>query len=147
MIEKIGLVILATLTPVSESRGGIPLGVYLGLNPLLVFLVSLFFNCLIFFPVYFGLKFFYNKLFSKIWVFDWIITSIRKKGENLVKKYGIYGIFLFSFVGAYSASILSWLFNLEWKKAFLAITLGVLILSLLVLGVSLGIIRNLPILR
>ena len=48
MIDKIYLVILTSIAPISELRGGIPLGLYLGLDPTITFLVAVIFNSLIF---------------------------------------------------------------------------------------------------
>jgi uncharacterized membrane protein len=142
MIEKIGLVILATLTPISELRGGIPLGLYLGLDPLLVFFLSVFFNSLVFFPVYFCMKFLYKNFFSKISLFKHYLKK-QKRAKPYIEKYGPFGLLLFVAIplpmtGAYTASLISWLFGIEWKKAFLVVVLGVFIAGMIILGISLG---------
>ena len=143
MIENIGLVILTTLTPVIELRGGIPLGLSLGLSPTLTFLITVFFNCLIFFPVYFGMKLIYKRGLSKIDIFNKYLSRVRKKGEPYVKKYGLIGLVIFvaiplPFTGAYSGSFLSWLLGVKWKKAFSAVILGVLIAGTIISSISLG---------
>ncbi len=143
MIENIGWVILTTLTPVSELRGGIPLGLHLGLNPILTFLITVFFNCLIFFPVYFGMKLCYKNWLSKIDIFNKYLNRVRKKGEPYVKKYGLIGLVLLvaiplPFTGAYSGSFLSWLLGVKWKRAFFAVIIGVLIAGTIVSSISLG---------
>jgi uncharacterized membrane protein len=143
MIEKIGLIILTTLAPISELRGGIPLGIALGLDPILTFFLAVFFNCLIFFPVYFGMKLFYNKILSKISIFNLYLKKLWKKGKPFVDKYGLIGLAIFVAIpfpltGAYSGTFLGWLLGLKWKKAFLAVCLGVLIAGIIVLTVSLG---------
>ena len=146
MIENIWLVILTTLSPISELRGGIPLGLALGLNPTLTFLVTVFFNCLIFFPVYFGMKLFYKKALSKIGIFNKYLGRVRKKGEPYVEKYGLIGLAIFVAIplpitGAYTGSILGWLLDIKWKNAFFAVSLGVLIAGIIVLSISLGFIN------
>lgn len=140
-------VILVSMLPIAELRGSIPLGFALGLNPIHTFLVSIFFNSLIFFPVYFGLEWFYERLFSKIPFFERILERIRKKGSKYIEKYELTGIILFvsiptPFTGAYSGSALAWLFGIEWKKGFFAIFLGVLIAGVIVSVTSLGLLAG-----
>ena len=123
------MVILANLSPISEQIGGIFLGLRLGLDPLTVLLISLSINCFLFFPVYFGLKLLYNKFFSKIRLFEKYLERVRRKGRPYVDKYGFFGLTLFialptPLTGTYTASILSWFLDLDWKKSFLAIALG-----------------------
>jgi uncharacterized membrane protein len=143
MIEKISLLILATLAPISELRGGIPLGIALDLNPVLTFFLAVFFNCLIFFPVYFGMKLFYDKILSKISIFNLYLKKLWKRGKPFVDRYGLIGLAIFVAIplpltGAYSGTFLSWLLGLKWKKAFLAVCLGVIIAGIIVLSFSLG---------
>jgi uncharacterized membrane protein len=123
------MVILANLSPISEQIGGIFLGLRLGLDPLTVLLISLSINCFLFFPVYFGLKLLYNKFFSKIRLFEKYLERVRRKGKPYVDKYGFFGLTLFialptPLTGTYTASILAWFLDLDWKKSFLAIAVG-----------------------
>jgi uncharacterized membrane protein len=46
------------------------------------------------------------------------------------------------FTGVYTATILSWLLGMNWKKAFPAIALGVPIAGIIVLLVTLGVIEG-----
>lgn len=144
MLEKIGLVILANLIPTVEQIGGIPLGIALGLGPVKALLFSLLVNTFLFFPVYFGLQVFYTKLFSRIKIFRKYLRKVRKKGKPYVDKYGVLGITIFislpsPFTGTYTGAILSWLLDLDWRKAVLAIFLGSLIGGVIILLSSLGI--------
>ncbi|MEM5872258.1 MAG: small multi-drug export protein [Candidatus Aenigmatarchaeota archaeon] len=146
MFEKTAMVILANLLPTSEQIGGISLGLYLGLDPLYVLLISLIVNCFLFFPVYFGLKLFYNSLLSKIKLFEKYIERVRRKGKPYVDKYGFFGLTLFialpaPLTGTYTASILSWFLDLDWKKSFLAIALGSFIGALVILFSYLGVVN------
>jgi uncharacterized membrane protein len=129
MMEKIWLVILLNLLPTSEQIGGIMVGLSLGLNPLEVFLISLTINCLLFFPVYFGLEAFYENFLRKVRLFRKYLERTRKKGKPYVDKYGVLGLTLFialptPLTGTYTASVLSWFLGLDWKKSFIAILLG-----------------------
>ncbi len=143
MFEKTAMVIVANILPSLEQLGGIPLGIALGLNPIYAFLVSLSVNCLLFFPVYFGLKLFYKSLISKIKLFNKYLERVRKVGKPYVDKYGIIGLTLFislptPLTGTYTASILSWFLGLDWKKSFLAIALGSTIGGIIILLSSVG---------
>lgn len=147
MIEKIGLVILTTALPILELRGGLPLALSLGFNPISALLLTVLINALLFFPIFFGLKAFYDMSFSKIKFVNRIIERVRKKGSPYVKKYGLIGLTIFVAIplpmsGVYSGTILGWLLGLEWRKAFLAIALGALIAGLIVLGASIGIFTS-----
>ncbi len=62
--------VLTSVTPVSELRGGIPLGVALGLEPPLVFLLAVTANMAVFWPGRLALVWFYRTVFSRIPYFD-----------------------------------------------------------------------------
>ena len=148
MLKETGLVILTTALPVIELRGGLPLALANGFNPLSALILTVFVNVMIFFPIFFGLKFFYEKWFSKIKFVNKIIQRVRKRGEPYVKKYGLIGLALFVAIplpvsGVYSGTILGWFLGLDWRKSFLAITIGALIAGTVVLLVSLGIVESL----
>jgi uncharacterized membrane protein len=151
MLEKIMLVIIANLSPISEQIGGISLGLSLGLDPITVLLISLTINCLLFFPIYFGLRLLYNKFFSKIKLFEKYLERVRKKGKPYVDKYGFFGLTLFialptPLTGTYTASILSWFLDLDWKRSFLAIAVGSFIGALVIFFGYFGIFNFLKIL-
>jgi len=146
MFEATGMVIIANLLPTLEQVGGIPIGLALGLDPFYTLLVSLSVNCILFFPVYFGLKLFYDKIFSRIRLFNKYLEKVRNKGKPYVDKYGILGLTVFislptPLTGTYTASILSWFLNLDWKKSFIAIAIGSTIGGLIILAGSLGILN------
>ncbi|MDD5416349.1 MAG: small multi-drug export protein [Candidatus Aenigmarchaeota archaeon] len=129
MFEKEIMVALANVIPTTEQIGGISLGLTLGLNPATVLLISLTVNCLLFFPIYFGLTFIHDKFLYKIKIFDKYLDHVQRKGKPYVDKYGIFGLTLFialptPLTGTYTASILGWFLDLDWKKAFLAIAVG-----------------------
>jgi uncharacterized membrane protein len=129
MINEILAVIAANMLPTMEQIGGITLGINLGLDPILVLLVSLTVNCMLFFPIYFGMDFFYDKIFKRMKLFDKYLERARNSGKPYLDKYGIFGLTLFialptPLTGTYTASIISWFFELDWKKSFIAIFFG-----------------------
>jgi uncharacterized membrane protein len=144
-IWDIAKFLLATVSPISELRGGIPLGIRLGLPPWFVFLIAVVANALIFFPVFFALRLFYDKFLSRIPLFNKYLDSLRKRGKPKVDKYGFWGLALFVAVplpltGAYTGTILAWLLGMDWKKAFPAIGLGVVVAGVVVLLITLVIL-------
>jgi uncharacterized membrane protein len=144
VIRQIALTLLTTVLPISELRGGIPLGISLGLNPWFTFFIAVVANALIFFPVFFALRLFYDKLLFRIPLFNKYLDSLRKRGKPKVDKYGFWGLVLFVAVplpltGAYTGTILAWLLDMHWKKAFPAVGLGVVIAGVIVLLITLGV--------
>ena len=144
MTKEIALTLLATVLPISELRGGIPLGISLGLDPWFTFSIVVAANALIFFPIFFALRLFYDKLLSRIPLFDQYLDSLRKRGKPKVDKYGFWGLFLFVVVplpltGVYTGTILAWLLSMDWRKAFPAVGLGVIVAGVVVLLITLGV--------
>jgi uncharacterized membrane protein len=145
MTREIALTLLATISPISELRGGIPLGIlYYGLDPLFTFFIAIIVNALIFFPVFFALRLFYDKVLFRIPLFDKYLDNLRKRGKPVVEKYGFWGLTLFVAIplpitGAYTGTILAWLVGLNWKRAFPAVGLGVIVAGIIVLLITLGV--------
>ena len=149
MTKDIVWVLLATVSPISELRGGIPLGILkYELDPWLTFFIAVIVNALIFFPVFFALRLFYGKLLCRIQLFNKYLENLRKRGKPKVDKYGFWGLALFVAVplpltGAYTGTILAWLLGMDWKKAFPAIGLGVVVAGVVVLLITLGVTSTL----
>jgi uncharacterized membrane protein len=135
--------LLVTVSPISELRGGIPLGISLGLDPLFTFLIAIVANALIFFPGFFALRLFYDKFLFRIPLFDRYLDSLRKRGKPIVDKYGFWGLVLVVAVplpltGAYTGTILAWLLDVDWRRAFPAVGLGVVVAGVIVFLITLG---------
>jgi uncharacterized membrane protein len=149
MTREIAWVLLATVSPISELRGGIPLGILkYELDPLLTFFIAVVANALIFFPVFFALRLFYDKVLFRIPLFNKYLDSLRKRGKPVVDKYGFWGLFLFvaiplPFTGAYTGTILAWLLGMDWRKAFPAVGVGVVVAGVVVLSITLGVTSTL----
>jgi uncharacterized membrane protein len=145
MTKEIALTLLVTVSPISELRGGIPLGISFGLDPLFTFFIAVIANILIFFPIFFALRLFYDKVLYRIPLFDKYLDNLRKRGKATVEKYGFWGLFLFVAIplpitGAYTGTILAWLLGMDWKKVFPAVGLGVIVAGVVVLLITLGVI-------
>lgn len=144
-MREVLLVVLTTATPVSELRGGIPLGIALGLDPWLVFLLSVTTNVLVFLPARLALAWFYRTVFARMPYFDRYLLRVRRRGEPIVRKYGLVGLILFVAVplpitGAYTGTVLSWLLAMEWKRSFVAIGIGVVCAGIIVMLATMGVV-------
>jgi len=146
MTQEIALTLLLTVLPISELRGGIPLGISLGLDPLFTFLIAVIANALMFFPIFFGLRLFYGKLLSRIPLFNKYLDGVRKRGKPKADKYGFWGLtFLVALplpiTGVYTGTALAWLLGMDWRKAFPPIGIGVIIAGVIVLLGALGVVE------
>ena len=143
MTHKIALVVLVTISPISELRGGIPLGISLGLDPWLTFFIATIANAILFFPILLVLRLGCDRILSRLQIFKRYLDSLRRKGEPRVDRYGSLALALFVAIplpatGVYTATILSWLLGMHWRKAFPAIAVGVIIAGIIVLLITLG---------
>jgi len=140
------LVILTAMAPVSELRGAIPLGLGLGMDPMSVILSSIIFNILIFFPIYFGLKLFYDRFLHRFKFVRSVIERSHKRGRPYIDKYGVIGLALFigiplPITGVWTGTIVAWFLDLDWKKSLLAVIVGVIISAAIVSAISLGVLN------
>lgn len=149
MTHEILTVLIASASPISELRGGIPLGIAFGLPPSEVFLLAVVTNMLIFFPARAVLEVFYRSVLRHLPLFDRYLLRVRRTGTPTVEKYGLLGLAVFvgiplPFTGAYTGTVLSWLLAMELKRSFLGVVLGVLLAGVVVMAVTLGVARGLP---
>jgi len=83
----------------------------------------------IFWPGYYFLELVYKRFPQEGWLHR-KFEKIRAKAHPLVEKYGFIGLALFVAVplpmtGAYAGTAASWLLDIEPKRAFLAVSVGV----------------------
>lgn len=133
--------ILISLSPIGEARSGIPYGVFVGGIPLgIAFTIGLGANLLIF-PIFYNLiNFFNTKFWSSRKYRQWAVNltrKARKSTEKVIEKYGFLGLMVFvmipaPFTGAYIGTIAAYLFRFEQRKAFWAVSLGVILSSVIV---------------
>jgi uncharacterized membrane protein len=133
-------VFLISAAPVSELRGGIPTGLFeFDLSWYSVFLVSFLGNLL---PVPFLLLCLdpLARLLSRMEIFgrilEWLFERTRRRGK-IVERYGRIGLALFvalplPVTGAWTGTLVAFLFGIEFKRAFLSIILGVFIAGVIV---------------
>lgn len=140
MLKEIIYTFLISISPLGEGRVGIAYGILNGLNPYLALLVGLLANLLIF-PL---MMFLIDKFNKKLWKYKHykihslkLMRRTKKSIGNSIRKYGFWGLMFFvmiplPFTGAYSGVIAAIIFKIDRKKAFLAISIGVVISCLLI---------------
>ena len=137
---------LFSLSPFGEARLGIPFAVFNDVHFLLAFAVGLVGNLLVF-PLFMWLI---DRFNAKLWPYSFYKKSfirfsrLAKKGVgNKLEKYGFWGLMVLVMVPLPgTGTITAALFNVERKKAFLAISLGTLISCSLMAGAAyLGILK------
>lgn len=135
MITDLLQIFLISISPFGEARVGIPYGVVLGAHPILAFTVGLGANLLVY-PIF---KFLLDNFDAKLWRFrpyrKQSVKFARKAKTGVgakIQKYGFWGLMLFVMIplpvtGAYMGTIASHVFKIRRRKAFAAISLGVII--------------------
>lgn len=132
-------VTIVAMLPISELRGAIPLGLFLGLSLPKAFFFAVLGNCLMVAPVLFLLEPVSSylrrfKLFAKF--FNWFFERTKKNAET-VQKYEALGLLFFvgiplPITGAWTGAVAATLFKIRFRYAFLAIILGIFMAGLIV---------------
>ena len=139
-------IFIISLLPILELRGGLIAARILGVEFIKAFIICYIANIL---PVPFILLFI-NWIFNKMskWkptkkIVDWLSNKTLKKKDQ-IDKYGYFGLFLFVGIplpgtGAWTGSLLAILLNLDKKKSFITIAIGVLTAGIIMSLLSYGI--------
>lgn len=133
-------VLFTSALPVVELRGGLPLGLYLGLPLWEAFLFSFLGNIMIIYPLLWllaRLEAFLAKNKVTAPIYRMMINKVSKKKEMFIK-YGKFALFLFVAIplpttGAWTACMAARFFRIPIRDAFVSIALGVLTAGLIVL--------------
>jgi uncharacterized membrane protein len=143
------LVFIISLMPILELRGGLIAAALLNLSPLKSYIICIIGNIL---PVPFILLLI-NKIldwmrnskhFNKI--ANWLDKKVEKhKGK--IEKYGYLGIVLFVGIplpgtGAWTGSLIAAALEMDKKKTFLSVLIGVFLASIIMMILSFGILAN-----
>ena len=130
-----------SLMPISELRGGIPVAIASGLNIFSAFVIAVIANFFVI-PIVFFFLDYLHKFFMKISlynsIFEKYVERNRKKVEKHIgTKWEFIALMLFvgiplPITGAYTGTLLAWFFNVNRKKAYIALTLGILMSGLIV---------------
>jgi uncharacterized membrane protein len=145
MTFEILQVIILSMLPFSELRGGIPLAVALGINPFLAFIIAVAANIAVV-PLIFLFLDYMHEHFMKIpfyaRAFNHFLERARRKSEKKLGQWGYFGLLLLVAVplpvtGAYTGTLAAWFFELDRKKSMMTIAGGVIIAGIIVSAVIL----------
>lgn len=145
------IVFFISILPILELRGGLIAASLLNVSPLTGYIVSIIGNTL---PVPFILLFI-NKILewmgkSKIkWMnklSKWLDKKARKHKDS-IEKYGYLGLTLFVGIplpgtGAWTGCLAASVLNMDKKKSFISIMLGIIMASIIMMLVSYGLLKR-----
>ena len=143
------IVFVISLLPILELRGGLIAAALLGLKPLQSYIICIIGNLL---PIPFILLLI-NKIlnwmrnskhFNKI--ANWLDKKVEKhKGQ--IEKFGYLGIVLFVGIplpgtGAWTGSLIASVLEMDKKKTFISVLIGVFMASVIMMIFSYGLLAN-----
>ncbi len=134
---------LLAMTPVGELRVAIPaaLTIY-GLDPLSAYIISVSGNIFAVFLILTCLGSVSKWLSHRFYIFNrffaWLFTRTKKNHFFRVQKYGLFALTAFVAIplpitGGWTGSLIAFVFNIPFKRAFPLISLGLMIAGLIVL--------------
>lgn len=142
------LVFIISLLPILELRGGLLAASLLGLDPLPSYIITMIGNLL---PIPFILWFITKildwmrttKHLSKI--ANWLDQKVEKR-KSSIEKFGFWGLILFVGIplpgtGAWTGSLIASVLEMDRKKSFIAIIIGILMASIIMMAISFGLLR------
>lgn len=145
------LVFIISLMPILELRGGLIAAALLDMNPVTSYIISIIGNII---PVPFILLLITKILAwmrkSKISILNkfanWLDGKVEKhKGQ--IEKFGYLGVVLFVGIplpgtGAWTGSLIASVLELDRKKTFLSVMIGIFMASIIMMLLSFGILGN-----
>jgi uncharacterized membrane protein len=125
--------IALSLLPISELRGAIPYALYNQVELVPAFLIAVAANSLATPVVFVFLSTAHRLLLRLSWYrnfFERVVERARHKVKHAVDKYGYWGLAIFVAIplpltGAYTGALGAWVLGMDKRKAFLAVTAGV----------------------
>lgn len=146
-LGKCVTIFIVSLLPIIELRGGLIAAALLKVSVIKAFIICFLGNIL---PVPFILWFiriFLNWM-RKIKCFSKLVNWLDKKVENKkgqIEKYGFWGIVLFVGIplpgtGAWTGSLIAAMLDMDKKKSFLAVTIGIIMAGIIMAIFSYGVL-------
>ena len=145
------IVFIISMLPILELRGGLIAASLLKLPPLESYIIAIVGNVI---PVPFILLLI-NKILramekSRFKLFNKIHSFLHKKimkNKDSIEKYGFWGLVIFVGIplpgtGAWTGAIIAAFLEMNRKKAFLGILLGMLMASIIMMIISFGLISK-----
>ncbi|MFH1249285.1 MAG: small multi-drug export protein [archaeon] len=156
MSNNLLIAAIISMLPIAEVRGGIPYAlstINLTItNIILVYSLCVLANALVAIPIWIFMDLFHSKL-CKIKIYNnlskKVIDKIRIKSHKLepqINRYGYIALAVFvgiplPMTGAWTGSIAAWILDLNRKKSFMAIFLGVAAAGIIMTLSFLGLLR------
>ena len=147
MFKKYLMIFLVSMVPLIELRVAVPMGLGMGLNTLLTYIVCIIGNML---PIPFILLFIKQifKFMKKHNILVKFIEKLERKTEknaDKVLRYKQWGLLAFVAIplpgtGGWTGSLFASLLNIEFKKALPIVALGVFIANLIMGIISFGLL-------
>ena len=147
-IAKEAIVFIVSMLPILELRGGIIAGFAMQMQWLPTFIIAFLGNLL---PIPFILLFirFIFKVLKQTpmrGIVEWCERKADSKSEQ-IRKYAYWGVYLFVAIplpgtGAWMGALISALLNMDAKKTFPVITLGILTAGIIVSVLSFGVLGS-----
>lgn len=140
MFETILYTFLLSISPFGEARAGIPYAILNNVHFLVAFVIGTIGNTLIY-PLFMWLIDSFSQKFWPFRVYKKSVIFLSKRAKKLagkdLQKHGFWGLMIFVMVplpgtGAYMGTIAATIFKIERKRAFLAISIGVVVSSIFV---------------
>jgi len=156
-------VVLLALLPVSEVRGAIPLAYYIASNGLLrsyLVVTSILANCLLPVVLVPTLKYLegllirlgrHNGLIARfVDLYMAVVGDARRRSRKYLDRWGYLGLTIFVAIplpgtGAWTGSLVAYVFDLNKAKSILSIVVGVIIASALVILAMEGVLSFLKV--
>ena len=143
------IIFIISLFPILELRGGLIAAALLDVSFIRSFIICYIGNIL---PVPFILMFI-TPLFTKLKktkLLKGIVNKLENKANNKkeqIEKYKYWGLFLFVGIplpgtGAWTGSLIACMLDMDKKKSFLTVMLGVLLAGIIMSILSFGILKN-----
>jgi uncharacterized membrane protein len=139
-------VVICSMLPIIELRGGIPIGIlYFELKPITTYFLCVFGNIIPVIPlvIFFGKieELLARNAYSNK-VIQWYIAKVRHRTAR-IEKLEMWGLALFVAIplpvtGAWTGSVAAFLMGIGWRKALVSISCGVLIAGIIVTALTLG---------
>ena len=142
-------IFIVSMIPFVEVRGSIPLAIAMGMNAFYAFLLA-FAGSVIVGPILLAILHPIMNWLKKFKTTTKFVNKIENKilsKKDQIEKYGYIGLMLFVGIplpgtGAWTGAGLAVLLNMNKKKSFLYIMLGVILASIIMSIISYGILGN-----
>jgi len=149
LFSKEGTVFFISLLPILELRGGVLAGYFMGLPLMVTSVIAVVGNLL---PIPFILLFI-EKIFTfmeKHNILKDVVLKLRERGKHKsssISKAEFWGLLVFVAIplpgtGAWTGALVAEMLQIDRKKAFIAITLGVFGALAIMLTVSYGLLNQ-----